>query len=124
VLANVVAPARPQAGRELVVVDWTGSGRAPRVWPLAFLLWSVGAGGDLKRVDRVMRGWGGGTRWAQPRALGTEERERLPAIIAARPIALEAWSYATGRRAASGAARRIAEIRRVAATIAAHVAGG
>jgi hypothetical protein len=53
VLANAVATTD---GR-IVMVDWAGAGTAPRVWPLAFLLWSVGFDGDLRRVDRVVAGY-------------------------------------------------------------------
>jgi hypothetical protein len=42
VMANVVVPGD---GR-IVVVDGSGAGRASRMWSLAFLLWSVGFGGD------------------------------------------------------------------------------
>ncbi|HEX3647123.1 MAG TPA: phosphotransferase [Pseudonocardiaceae bacterium] len=35
--ANAIAT--PDGG--LVIVDWTGAGRGPRIWPLAFLLWAA-----------------------------------------------------------------------------------
>ncbi|HEV3047972.1 MAG TPA: hypothetical protein VGY13_11505 [Solirubrobacteraceae bacterium] len=40
-----------------MVIDWAGAGQAPRMWSLAFLLWSVGFGGDLARVDRAVAGY-------------------------------------------------------------------
>jgi Ser/Thr protein kinase RdoA (MazF antagonist) len=49
VLANVVASAE----RGLVLVDWTGTGRGPRMWSLAFSLYAAGALG-LSRVDRLV----------------------------------------------------------------------
>ncbi|HEX3974728.1 MAG TPA: hypothetical protein VHW96_00615 [Solirubrobacteraceae bacterium] len=46
VMANVVAP----GDGTMVLVDWSGAGRAPRMWSLGFLLWAVGFGGDLARA--------------------------------------------------------------------------
>lgn len=37
----------------MVLVDWTGAGRGPRAWSLAFLLFSAGARG-LDRVRPAM----------------------------------------------------------------------
>jgi Ser/Thr protein kinase RdoA (MazF antagonist) len=111
VMANVVCAAdRDDA---LILVDWSGAGRAPRVWPLAFLLWSLGAGGDLARVDRAVDGYrrGGGE-------LSAAELDRLPAVVAARPVVFDAWAYATGRRTATEAVRRVAESREIARRIA------
>jgi Ser/Thr protein kinase RdoA (MazF antagonist) len=99
VLANAVATTD---GR-IVMVDWAGAGTAPRVWPLAFLLWSVGFDGDLRRVDRVVAGYRHHVR------LEPEELARLGDLIRARPVLFDAWAFATGRKrldeAASGAAR-------------------
>jgi hypothetical protein len=52
VLDNVVASAE----RGLVLVDWTGTGRGPRMWSLAFSLYAAGALG-LNRVDRLVAGY-------------------------------------------------------------------
>jgi aminoglycoside phosphotransferase (APT) family kinase protein len=35
---------------QLVIIDWAGSGRGPRLWSLGFLLWAAGAA-DLRLVD-------------------------------------------------------------------------
>jgi Ser/Thr protein kinase RdoA (MazF antagonist) len=80
VLANVVATAEPG----MVLVDWAGAGRGPRVWPLAFLLWAEGAK-DLRRVDLALSGY---RRHVQ---LEDAELERLEATIAARPLVFVIW---------------------------------
>jgi Ser/Thr protein kinase RdoA (MazF antagonist) len=108
VLANVVAP--PAGG--LVVVDWTGAGNAPRMWSLAFLLWSVGFGGDLARVDRTVAGY---RRLLTPRA---EELDRLEALVRARPTIFDVWAFCSGRKTLAQASRSIAATREAAAAIA------
>jgi len=110
VMANVVAPGD---GR-MVLVDWAGAGRAPRMWSLGFLLWAVGFGGDLARVDRAVDGY---RRRVRPEP---EELERLEAIVAARPVVFEAWAFATGRTPLAEAARGLADTRRRATAIAAR----
>jgi Ser/Thr protein kinase RdoA (MazF antagonist) len=110
VMANVVAPGD---GR-MVLVDWSGAGRAPRMWSLGFLLWSVGYGGDLARVDRAVDGY---RRRVRPEP---EELARLDTLVAARPIVFEAWAFATGRKPLAEAARGLPAIRERAAAIAAR----
>jgi Ser/Thr protein kinase RdoA (MazF antagonist) len=110
VMANVVAPGD---GR-MVLVDWSGAGRAPRAWSLAFLLWSVGFGGDLARVERTVDGY---RRRVAPEP---EELERLNDLVAARPVVFDAWAFATGRRPLAEVARSIPRIRESAAAIAAR----
>jgi Ser/Thr protein kinase RdoA (MazF antagonist) len=111
VMANVVCAADRDGA--LILVDWAGAGRAPRVWPLAFLLWSLGAGGDLARVDRAVDGYrrGGGE-------LTDAELDRLPAVVAARPVVFEAWAFATDRRSARDAISHVASTRETARRIA------
>lgn len=108
VMANVVAPGD---GR-MVLVDWSGAGQAPRAWSLAFLLWSVGFGGDLARVDRAVDGY---RRQVAPEP---EELDRLPDLVAARPVVFDAWAFATGRRPLAEAAHSIPRVRESAAAIA------
>jgi Ser/Thr protein kinase RdoA (MazF antagonist) len=72
VLANVVASAE----RGIVLVDWAGTGRGPRAWPLAFLLYAEGARG-LPRIDLVAAGY------RQHVSLEPEELSRLPAMMRA-----------------------------------------
>ncbi len=52
---------------------------------------TVGFGGDLARVERIV---GGYRRHVRPEP---EELARLDTLIATRPIVFEAWSFATGR---------------------------
>ena len=39
----VLANAIPTAEERLVIVDWAGAGRGPRVWAIGFLLWAAGS---------------------------------------------------------------------------------
>ncbi len=110
VMANVVAPGD---GR-MVLVDWSGAGVAPRAYALAFLLWSVGFGGDLARVDRAVDGY---RRQVTPEP---EELARLDTLVAARPMLFEAWGFATGRAPLADAARGVTAVRERAAAIAAR----
>jgi Ser/Thr protein kinase RdoA (MazF antagonist) len=114
VVPNIVA------GREsgLVVVDWAGAGRAPRVWALAFLLWSVGHGGDLRRVDRVVAGY------RRQHRLEPAEQARLSDIVRARPVIFDTWAFCTGRKALEDAARAARESRATARAIAARASAG
>jgi Ser/Thr protein kinase RdoA (MazF antagonist) len=108
VMANVVAPA---AGG-LVIVDWAGAGRASRAWSLAFLLWSVGFGGDLARVERATAGY---RRHVTPEP---DELERLEALIRTRPIVFDVWAFCTGRLTLARAAAGVTASRDAAADIA------
>ncbi len=108
VVANIVAP--PTGG--LVVIDWSGAGRAPRLWSLAFLLWSVGFGGDLSRVDRTLAGY------RRHLSLEPAELERLEALIRVRPIVFDTWAFCTGRKPIEQAASTVAAARDAAAAIA------
>jgi Ser/Thr protein kinase RdoA (MazF antagonist) len=108
VIANVVVP----GDGTMVLVDWSGAGRAPRMGSLGFLLWSVGFGGDLARVDRTVDGY---RRHVTPEP---EELARLEALIAARPIVFEAWGFAMGRKPLAEAAAGLPAIHERAAAIA------
>lgn len=110
VMANVVAP----GDGKMILVDWSGAGQGPRAWSLAFLLWSVGYGGDLARVDRAVDGY---RRHVVPEP---EELARLEALVAARPVVFEAWSFATARKPLAEAARGVTAARAHAAAIAAR----
>ena len=74
-----------------VIVDWTGAGRAPRLWTLAFLLWSAGMAGP-RHIDAVVAGYR--TRVQ----LDPAELDRLDPAVAARPLIFDAWAFAAGRR--------------------------
>lgn len=109
VLANVVASRE----RGLVLVDWTGAGRGPRLWPLAFLLFAE-AVRDPRRVDLVAAGY------RRHVALEPEELSRLEHMIPARPVVLAVWSYCLGRVSADRAARAATAARAPAGVAAAR----
>jgi Ser/Thr protein kinase RdoA (MazF antagonist) len=109
VLANVVATAEPG----MVLVDWAGAGRGPRLWPLAFLLWAEGAK-DLRRVDLALSGY---RRHVQ---LEDAELERLEATIAARPLVFDIWHLHHRVRNAADAAAHAARTRELAREISAR----
>jgi Ser/Thr protein kinase RdoA (MazF antagonist) len=111
VLANAIAT--PEPGGELVMVDWTGAGIGPRLWPLAFLLYSAGARGT-DRTASVVRGY---TRYVRPEP---EEMARLASVMRVRPSVLQVWAFCTGRKSAPDAAQSIADVRAQAAAIAAR----
>jgi Ser/Thr protein kinase RdoA (MazF antagonist) len=110
VLVNVVATPEPA----MVLVDWAGSGRGPRLPSLAFLLWAEGAK-DMRRVDLALSGY------CKRVALDREEVMRLEAAITARPLALDIWRLRHGGLSAADAAQSAANHRRLAGAIAKRV---
>lgn len=94
--ANVIL----QPGQGMVVVDWAGSGRGPRVWSLGFLLWAAGAR-DLSLVDAAV------SRYREQVELTGEEWARLPDAIRGRPLTIDCWSVGHGRLDAATAVRRL-----------------
>jgi Ser/Thr protein kinase RdoA (MazF antagonist) len=100
VIANVVATDAPG----MVVVDWTGAGRGPRLWSLAFLLWVEG-GKDLRRIDLIAAGY------RRHLALQPDELERLGAMVRARHLVFVAWNLAAGRIGPAEAAELVVESR-------------
>jgi Ser/Thr protein kinase RdoA (MazF antagonist) len=84
VLANVVAT--PDG---MVLVDWAGAGRGPRLWPLAFLLCSEAAK-EPRRAGAVLLGY------REHVTLEAAELDRLAAVAQARPLTLRAWSVCMG----------------------------
>ncbi|MGD0704297.1 MAG: hypothetical protein ABSA02_30975 [Trebonia sp.] len=106
VLANVVAT--PDA---MVLVDWAGAGRGPRVWSLAFLLYAEGAK-DLRRVDVVLAGY------RRRVTLTGEELARLANIARARPLALSVWSVCAGRITPTAALAHATEVKTLAEAVA------
>jgi Ser/Thr protein kinase RdoA (MazF antagonist) len=108
VLANVVAT--PGA---MVLVDWAGAGRGPRLWSLAFLLYAEGTK-DPRRVKLVLAGY------RQHVTLTGDELDRLAAIARTRPLVLTAWAVCTGRMTPSAALARAAQTRALTESIAAQ----
>jgi hypothetical protein len=105
VLANVIAT--PEPG--MVVVDWAGAGTGPRIWPLAFLLWAEAAK-NLARVGLVAEGYRRRIR-LEPEEL---QRDRLEAMMRARPAVLAAWSFCLGRASLREALRTCVGAREIA----------
>lgn len=115
VMANVIAS--PERG--MVLVDWSGAGRGPRVWPLAFLLYAEAAK-NPPRARLVAEGY--------RRRVNPEPREidRIRALMPVRATVLAAWSFCLGRASAEQAAQSAADARAVAdavAPLAARVPG-
>jgi Ser/Thr protein kinase RdoA (MazF antagonist) len=89
---------RPERG--MVVVDWLGCGRGPRLWSLGFLLWAAGAR-DLALVDAVIGGY------RQHVQLTPDELARLPDAIRARPLTIDCWAVAHDRLNGADAIERL-----------------
>jgi aminoglycoside phosphotransferase (APT) family kinase protein len=109
----VPANAIPTPDQRLVIVDWAGAGRGPRLWSLGFLLWAAGARSP-RLVDVVV------SRYRKHVTLEPEELTRLAGAIHSRPRMLECWAFATGRRQLSDAVQRVTEARDLAEMIAAQ----
>ncbi len=107
VLANVVAA----EDGDMVLIDWAGAGRGPRLWSLAFFLWAEGAK-DLRRVDLAVAGYRANLE------LEPEELGRLAAVIPARGLIFDIWRLHHAHLAAGDAAaawpRRQAEAEAIA----------
>jgi Ser/Thr protein kinase RdoA (MazF antagonist) len=109
----VPANAIPTADGKLAIVDWTGAGRGPRLWSIAFLLWAAGAR-NLRLVDVVV------SRYRRSIDLEPAERDRLEGAIRGRPVMLEAWSVWAGRRNPAEAMERFEDASGLAQSIAMH----
>jgi RNA polymerase sigma factor (sigma-70 family) len=109
VLANVVA-----TPGGMVLVDWAGTGRGPRLWSLAFLLYAEAAK-DPRRSGAVLLGY------REHVTLETEELDRLAAVARARPLILRAWSVGTGRMTPTQAMTATAETNALTELIATRV---
>jgi hypothetical protein len=97
----------------LVMVDWTGAGRGPRLWSLAFLLWAAGVR-DLRLVDVAVSHY---RRHIQPEP---QELARLAAAMRTRPLVLDCWAFCVGRRRLEEVAQEVPAAARLAEEIAAR----
>jgi Ser/Thr protein kinase RdoA (MazF antagonist) len=109
VLANVVAT--PDG---MVLVDWAGAGRGPRLWSLAFLLYAEAAK-EPRRAGAVLLGY------REHVTLEADELDRLAAVARARPLILRAWSVSMGRATPTEAMTATAETRALTEVIATRV---
>ncbi len=109
----VPANAIPTADDRLVIVDWAGAGRGPRLWSLGFLLWAAGATSP-KLIEPVV------SRYRRSVQLERDELTRLEGAIRARPLMLECWAFCAGRRELMHALARVTESNQLSAAIAAR----
>ena len=109
----VLANAIPTPDERLVIVDWTGAGRGPRLWSLGFMLW--GAGSRHPRLIDVAV-----SRYRARAPLEPEELARLEGAIAARPLMLDTWAFCHGRLALDQVVERLDAGRLLARQIAAR----
>jgi Ser/Thr protein kinase RdoA (MazF antagonist) len=109
VLANVVA-----TPGGMVLIDWAGAGRGPRLWSLAFLLYAEAAK-EPRRAGAVLLGYREHVR------LEAEELDRLGAVARTRPLILRAWSVGTGRTTPTEAMTAAAQTKALTEMIATRV---
>jgi len=109
----VPANAIPTPDERLVIVDWTGAGRGPRLWSLGFLLWAAGA--RHPRLIEVAV-----SRYRKRISLEPEELARLEGALGGRPLMLDCWSFCHGRCSLAETVDRIDENRELANRIAAQ----
>ena len=109
VLANVVA-----TPGGMVLVDWAGTGRGPRLWSLAFLLYAEAAK-EPRRAGAVLLGY------REHVTLEAEELDRLGAVARTRPLILRAWSVCMGRTTPTEAMTAASETKAMTEMIAARV---
>ena len=106
----------PTSEQGLVIVDWTGSGRGPRLWSLGCLLWASGVRSP-RLVELVV------SRYRRHVTLTPPELDRLAGAIRGRPLMLECWAYCAGRRSLTAAMERIDDATEAAERIAAQARG-
>lgn len=95
------------------IIDWAGSGRGPRLWSLAFLLYATG--GHQKLIELVM------ARYSTRIQLAPEELDALSSVLRARPLLLDCWAVGHGQKTPACAGRALARAQRTAETTAAAV---
>lgn len=95
----------------LTIVDWTNAGRGPRLWSLGYLLFAAGARSP-KLVDVVV------SRYRRHTELEPEELTRLTDAIRARPLLIDCWSVAMGRKPADEVAAGLNDLTRLSQRIA------
>jgi Phosphotransferase enzyme family/Putative esterase len=109
----VLANAIPTADERLVIVDWAGAGRGPRLWAIGFLLWA--AGSTHPRLLELVS-----SRYRRHVTLEHSELARLDGAIGARPTMIECWSLCVGRQSVADTLTRVREIGARAERLADH----
>jgi Ser/Thr protein kinase RdoA (MazF antagonist) len=75
---------------KLVIIDWAGSGRGPRLWSIGWLLWAAGVRSP-KLVEPVL------SRYLRHVKFTAGELERLEGVLGARAVTIACWELAHGR---------------------------
>jgi hypothetical protein len=109
----VLANAIPVADERLVIVDWAGAGRGPRLWAIGFLLWA--AGSMHPRLLELVS-----SRYRRHVTLEERELARLAGAIGGRPTMIECWSLCAGRQSVADTLVRVREVGDRAERLAAH----
>jgi methyltransferase (TIGR00027 family) len=92
------------AAGETTLIDWTGAGQGPRIWPLGFLLCAASASGP-EAVHAAASAYRPHVR------LEPTEIARLSGAIAARLVILSCWEFAAGRQRLPQAVDKLNRIR-------------
>jgi hypothetical protein len=109
----VLANAIPTTDDRLVMVDWAGAGRGPRLWAIGSLLWAAGSM-HPRLLDLVI------SRYRRHVTLEESELARLDGAIRGRPTMIECWSVCAGRRSIADALARVQEVNARAERLAAQ----
>jgi Ser/Thr protein kinase RdoA (MazF antagonist) len=75
---------------DLVLIDWTGAGRGPRIASLALLIWSGAlqkGGWSPRHVDAIVAGYRSHVQ------LEESELDRLAAVMRIRPLVFACWRF-------------------------------
>jgi aminoglycoside phosphotransferase (APT) family kinase protein len=110
VLQNVIA----SPDRGMVLVDWTGAGLGPRLWPLAFLLFAE-ATKSLRRIELVLDGY------RRRLEMVDEEIERVRNAALARPVVFAVWRFCMGRASLPEAVAQVTAARRTVDAVEGHL---
>lgn len=98
------------AAGDRVMIDWTGSGRGPRLAALGFLCWAAGVR-SLERAAAAASGYRSVVE------LESEEMSRLRAAIWYRPLVFAVWGVAMGGQGLTETLRELAQSRELAQAI-------
>jgi Ser/Thr protein kinase RdoA (MazF antagonist) len=82
---------------ETMIIDWAGSGRGPRLWSLAFLLYATR--GHRKLIELVV------SRYRKQIQLESEELDTIADAIRARALLLDCWAVGHDRKKPADAVR-------------------
>ena len=75
---------------DLMLIDWTGAGRGPRLFSLAVAIWSCALQAGNWSPERIQAFIAGYRSHIQ---LEEEELARLPGVMRVRPLAFACWRY-------------------------------